>query len=102
MGLQAYYDNFATQPSRWSHSDSELCGCRGSGWFLSELDTWHECPIHHVEGQRHPEGDDDPETYAWHIVDRNGAVVDGADTFEAAAAELKRWGRGHKLTRNGG
>lgn len=59
--LQAYYDNFATQPSRWCDRDESKCGCKGSGYFLSELDTWHECPAHFVEGQRHPEDDsEDP------------------------------------------
>jgi hypothetical protein len=58
--LQFYYDNFATQPSRWSNQDPDRCGCRGSGWFLSEVDTWHECPKHYKD-QPHPEYDD----YIW-------------------------------------
>jgi hypothetical protein len=61
MSLQAYYNAFRAAP--WAHSDPDVCGCRGSGWALSDVDTWHECPIHHVEGQRHPEDDFDPEDY---------------------------------------
>lgn len=60
MGLQDYFDNFATQPSRWAHPDSARCAC-GAGWFNSELDTWHECPYHHfqVDGKLppHPESE---------------------------------------------
>lgn len=58
--LQAYYNNFASQPSRWMDSDPARCGCRGSGWWASEVDTWHECPVHFT-GQTHPEdhGPDD-------------------------------------------
>jgi len=58
MSLQAYYDDFRSAP--WAHEDPSLCGCRGSGWALSDVDTWHECPIHYRKGQGHPE-DDYPE-----------------------------------------
>jgi hypothetical protein len=62
MGLQSYFDNFASQPSRWSDPDAARCGCRGSGWWNSELDTWHACPAHNIEvkGRRppHPEHDE--------------------------------------------
>lgn len=63
MSLQDYYDNFASQPSRWSHEDPRECGCHGSGWFLSDLDTIHKCPRHNV-GQPHPEDDIDYPTHA--------------------------------------
>ena len=52
--LQQYYDNFACVPSRWADDDPELCGCGGRGWFLSDLDTWHQCPAHGA-GVLHPE-----------------------------------------------
>lgn len=32
----------------------EHCACRGSGWTLSNYDSWHPCPAHH-RGQPHPE-----------------------------------------------
>ena len=33
------------------------CPCQGRGWFLSDYDTWHRCPIHGV-GLPHPEDED--------------------------------------------
>jgi len=62
--LEAYYENFATQPSRWRAEDPCECGCKGTGYFLSELDTWHVCSIHYTEGQQHPEDETDPVEYA--------------------------------------
>jgi hypothetical protein len=35
--------------------------CRGSGYALSDLDTWHECPYHCTPTTRHPECDYDDE-----------------------------------------
>ena len=67
MSLQAYYDAFRAAP--WAHEDTSLCGCRGSGWALSDVDTWHECPVHHVKGQAHPE-DDYPEDEPLSALDR--------------------------------
>jgi hypothetical protein len=43
----------------WRDEDPAKCGCRGTGYALSEVDTWHECPIHWREGQRHPLDEDD-------------------------------------------
>lgn len=59
--LQAYYDNYATQPSRWAHPDPARCGCHGGGWFLSELDTFHACPEHSisVKGRKPPHPEDE-------------------------------------------
>ncbi len=39
----------------FAHPDPSQCGCRGSGYYLSQVDTWHECPFHHIVGQAHPE-----------------------------------------------
>lgn len=52
MSLQAYYDAF--RQGHWATEKG--CLCRGSGWALSDLDTWHECPLHY-EGQPHPDAD---------------------------------------------
>lgn len=49
---QAYYEAFRT--GYWAADDPSDCRCHGSGWALSEVDTWHECPVHY-KGQRHPE-----------------------------------------------
>lgn len=43
--------------------DEEECLCHGHGWALSDVDTWHTCPIHY-KGQRHPEDDRDEEESA--------------------------------------
>jgi len=50
--LQSYYDAFKT--GQWAVSDASKCLCGGSGWALSDVDTWHECPVHY-HGQAHPE-----------------------------------------------
>jgi len=52
-----YYENYC-RAGAFASEDADECGCRGSGWFLSEVDTWHECPVHYVAGQRHPEDGD--------------------------------------------
>jgi len=52
--LQTYYDNFRT--GYWAHPDADRCPCRGRGWALSEVDTWHTCPIHY-NGQPGPDDD---------------------------------------------
>jgi hypothetical protein len=52
MSLQAYYNAF--KRGDWATQDPNACPCRGNGWALSDVDTWHECPIHYT-GQRHPE-----------------------------------------------
>ncbi len=56
--LQQYYDDFRS--GYWADPDPEICDCRGSGYALSEVDTWHECPIHY-NGQIHPESYPDSE-----------------------------------------
>ena len=52
--LQQYYEAFCT--GYWSSPDASECACRGSGWALSDVDTWHHCPEHYT-GQRNPEDD---------------------------------------------
>lgn len=54
-----YLNDF--QSGYWTNDDPKLCRCHGSGWALSELDTWHCCPVHY-SGQSHPE-DYVPEGY---------------------------------------
>lgn len=50
--LQLYYDNFKT--GYWAEEDAALCPCHGGGYALSEVDTWHKCPIHYA-GQLSPD-----------------------------------------------
>lgn len=59
--LQHYYD--MCRQGAFARNDADECGCRGHGWFLSEVDTWHECPVHYA-GQRHPEDDRSDEEFA--------------------------------------
>lgn len=40
----------------WAHHNPTDCPCQGTGWLGSDLDTFHQCPIHYV-GQIHPETD---------------------------------------------
>jgi hypothetical protein len=59
MSLQAYFNEFSE--GHWADPDEKVCGCRGSGYALSDVDTWHKCPYH--PATRHPEDDyydDDP------------------------------------------
>ena len=51
--LQQCYDN--AKAGWWILEDASECGCRGSGWLLSQVDTLHKCYIHN-DGQPDPEG----------------------------------------------
>lgn len=59
MSLQQYYDNFA-KTGAWSDPEAEHCGCRGGGWWHSELDTLHQCRYHY-KGQ--PSSEDSEEDW---------------------------------------
>lgn len=48
----AYYQAIST--GYWADEDAERCPCHGGGWFLSQVDTWHRCPIHGFD-KIHPE-----------------------------------------------
>jgi hypothetical protein len=50
--LQAHYDMMRS--GCWATSNADECPCHGRGFALSEVDTWHKCPVH-FEGQLHPE-----------------------------------------------
>jgi hypothetical protein len=52
MSLQQYYDQF--RQAHWADADASVCACHGSGYALSDVDTWHQCPVHFA-GQTHPE-----------------------------------------------
>jgi hypothetical protein len=73
--LEQYYEAVCT--GYWADEDPAHCGCKGRGWMLSELDTWHQCPVHGA-GARHPEDAFDDDT-----------VVTSNDFLrEAASADL--------------
>lgn len=50
----AYYANFGRMVHRDALDDPDKCACRGSGWVLSQVDTWHACPVRSHAGP-HPE-----------------------------------------------
>ncbi len=56
------FEMFAFDP------DVSKCLCKGSGWALSDRDSWHRCPEHWTKESRHPEdeGPDFPQcTECW-------------------------------------
>lgn len=55
--LEHYYNNF--RAGSFERRDPDKCGCRGTGYALPQVDTWHKCPVHFTPGQRHPEDDHD-------------------------------------------
>ena len=46
MSLQGYFDNFC-RSGAWRHHNPASCGCRGTGYFVSDLDTIHRCAEHY-------------------------------------------------------
>lgn len=63
--LQHYYDQVACGGA-WKDEDPKRCGCLGSGWFLSQVDTWHKCSIHKPDAP-HPESFECEDDYAEHM-----------------------------------
>lgn len=53
MSLQSIYNMAAS--GAWAVENPLECPCHGSGWMSSDVDTWHECPIHSFKGNPHPE-----------------------------------------------
>lgn len=52
-GMLEHIYEACCMPSLWADENPNICGCRGRGWMLSDLDTWHHCPIH-GKGVPHP------------------------------------------------
>lgn len=50
-----YYDTFRARVATREFCGGEAC----RGWFLSEVDTWHECPCNGAKGYGHPEDESD-------------------------------------------
>ena len=51
---ELYYSNFST--GYWAKKNPKECPCKGHGWVLSEVDTWHKCRLH-FQNQPHPEAE---------------------------------------------
>ena len=76
--LQALYNE--AQSGLWAHFNPFECGCKGSGWHLSQVDTWHKCRIHNPKAP-HPEAYD------------NGEECDGGNTVvQEARIAYKAYG----------
>ena len=52
---EVYFED--CQRGMFADHDASQCGCAGAGWFLSQLDTWHQCPVHYA-GQPSPESNE--------------------------------------------
>ncbi len=53
--------------SLWAEVNPAKCPCSGSGWLLSDYDTWHRCGLH-SEGVPHPEAEDDSPRDPWRML----------------------------------
>lgn len=54
MSMYTHYYEEYCRGYAWVNPDSAKCGCRGGGWWLSDVDTWHKCPCH-AKDAPHPE-----------------------------------------------
>ena len=81
MGLQEAYNAEveAIRTGQMSHVDEAQCGCRG-GWFLTDFDTWEECPAH--PGRRHPEDYQEMPFFQIHIENADGSPYKGVIGWE--------------------
>ena len=70
--LQQIYDE-ACNSSTWNDKDPAKCGCRGSGWFLSDLDTEHLCHLHNDGQPSRAHGEE--EDWAVYEAKKNGTWV---------------------------
>lgn len=83
MGLQEAYNAEveAIRTGQLSHDDPAHCGCSG-GWFLTDFDTWEECPAH--RGRPHPEDEPPVEpVFQIHIENADGSPYDGVIGYES-------------------
>lgn len=53
--LSQYYDNYNALVQMGAYCEGESCRV----WFLSEVDTWHQCSCNRTKGHKHPEHEDD-------------------------------------------
>ena len=56
--------NQLNQWSLWAVPNPRNCPCGGSGWLLSDYDTWHRCGLH--GGTPHPEDEEAEFDYEAH------------------------------------
>jgi hypothetical protein len=83
--LSLYYENFCA--GWWAEEDEDKCPCHGGGWALSDVDTWHKCPIHY-RGQPCREDSDGFESADAYVAYYNACLVNWA--VEHKLAEYTR------------
>lgn len=105
---QMEHDYRELQSGRWAEINPSKCPCRGTGWFNSDLDTLHQCPVH-GGGVPHPETEepgDTPFDFDAHRLNglrnafrvfrytarRNGFTGDASMFEEACLAEVGAFG----------
>jgi len=97
---EIYFNEFC-KSGAWFHEDVSECGCKGRGWFLSQLDTWHKCSVHN-DGQPDPEYGTDEEWEAYEAAKARKAykalgekALREFGQFGVTAAGFNSMARGH-------
>jgi hypothetical protein len=57
MSSAMEYEYRQMESGAWAEVNPSKCPCRGNGWLLSDLDTWHKCPLHSA-GCSHPDAEE--------------------------------------------
>ena len=65
MTYQHAYRELCT--GKWADPNPYRCPCRGTGWLVSDYDTYHRCPLH-GGGAPHPEDDETVFDYNAHRI----------------------------------
>ena len=84
------------QTGNWAEQNPSKCPCRGRGWLLSDLDTWHQCPVH-GSGAPYPESEGD-EDFQFDYAAHYRAVH--VQAFKAFRDLAQRYGTGTNLEFN--
>jgi len=74
----------------WADPNPDRCGCKGTGLWVSDFDSYHECPFHGDPDIPDPEWDDEthgPCTFDWDAHERR-ICVDAYRHFRDQAVEL--------------
>ena len=91
--LALYYNTF-----RQTQYLNALCkGPACSGWHLSEVDTWHECPCNKAKNRPHPEDDSSCEGYVVSYRDGGRAVFTTGNLEDAKVVARSYRDNGHDV-----
>ncbi len=87
-----YYEAFCQ--GYWANENADHCRCHGGGWALSEVDTWHRCPIH-GHGVPHPEDRDNELAFEdWakaNPAEHALLLAEAEATAQARLVEVEAW-----------